>query len=580
MSLSWLRRNRRPLLRWGVFALALAGFGWTLFAWLPPEPRWVVRGPFAALGLASGGETFGTATRLPADLPRRLEPRFGVKRPKSGPAQFWDVETGREVLSVLGDGGPRWTIAFSDDGKRLGALASRSPDLGDELVSIDLVTRREARTTIEHRPESCELTISPNGALFRLDYENERQKTTPLFVYDADSLRLLKKVPDNRWPHASIADDGSTMLLYSLEQGGNTTLRRITRDGEVVTKFKGAGEWLMVSLDGNMLATEPPRADADDSEPIDSILLWELETGKPVGSIPVPAFHPRSSSGKPMRITSDSKTLIIAHGMPGPGDKVGVWDVDAAQWLGEARIEPDRVLYFPMQNAFASLGEKGAAHLDWFRARPFGKRWQRDWPGLELGRVALVPGSDRLAALTIDHARRLVRVQLLDLATGGIYFDVSTAVTDYDKWIARGARLALNEWHLEKKERNPILEFVEHRLLRVFFASLSPAEGTPTTTRVFDVEAGTELCRIDLPEADVYDFTPDGRLLFLYQTAGSSGEATLSCYDVPQRRSWAWIVGIPLTVGLSAVSLRAGWRRLRRSSAPTVDAAAPKIGPP
>jgi hypothetical protein len=144
----------------------------------------------------------------------------------------------------------------------------------------------------------------------------------------------------------------------------------------------------------------------------------------------------------------------------------------------------------------------------------------------------------------------------------------------------RGTRLALNEWHLTERKRSPFWEFVEHRLLSLFFASMSRAEGTPTTTRAFDVEAGTQLCRIDLPEADVYDFTPDGRSLFLYQTAGSTGEATLSCYDVPQRRSWVWIVGIPLTVGLSAVPLRAGWRRLRRSSAPTVDAAVPKVGPP
>ncbi len=108
MSLSWLRGNRGPLLRWGLFMLALAGVGWALHARLPPVPRWVLYGSFIPEGLTLDGKLFITQTVAVEDRPNsNRSPSFPSALPKGGPVRFWDVETGQEVNSVLGETGPR-----------------------------------------------------------------------------------------------------------------------------------------------------------------------------------------------------------------------------------------------------------------------------------------------------------------------------------------------------------------------------------------------------------------------------------------------------------------------------------------
>src|SRR5207253_1507671 len=154
---------------------------------------WVVRGAIAPMGLSRNGETYCTAVQAAAELPSSFRsPMFPFTMPKSGPVQVWDVETGREVLSVLGETVPKWRVALAPNGKRLIALAERSDQpVEDELLTIDLTTGQEKRTTIAARTEQWQVHFSPQNDLVLLENWRASEKDADLHLYDANSLRHL-----------------------------------------------------------------------------------------------------------------------------------------------------------------------------------------------------------------------------------------------------------------------------------------------------------------------------------------------------------------------------------------------------
>lgn len=77
-----------------------------------------------------------------------------------------------------------------------------------------------------------------------------------------------------------------------------------------------------------------------------------------------------------------------------------------------------------------------------------------------------------------------------------------------------------------------------------------------TTTHVFAIVSGEEIFRHDASGRVWVDLTPDGRSLVLHQDDPEGREATMSCYDVPLRRSWVRIAGIPLKFAVLVVTLR------------------------
>src|SRR5437773_2306561 len=104
------------IIGWSLLLALLFALGGTLYVWLPPQPRWVMRGSFYAEGLAPDGKTFRTVAVRPEDAPRRFHSPMSPRGPKGIAAQLWDVETGREVFGGLGNSGLRWEVAFSKEG--------------------------------------------------------------------------------------------------------------------------------------------------------------------------------------------------------------------------------------------------------------------------------------------------------------------------------------------------------------------------------------------------------------------------------------------------------------------------------
>src|SRR5947209_9670112 len=84
-------RNRR-VLGWSLFALLLAGTGWALDTWLPPEPRWIDVGYCYDAAFSADGRQVLTVSWAPNTLDDPC-----------GPVQVRDAATGRTMLRFASD---------------------------------------------------------------------------------------------------------------------------------------------------------------------------------------------------------------------------------------------------------------------------------------------------------------------------------------------------------------------------------------------------------------------------------------------------------------------------------------------
>jgi hypothetical protein len=257
---SSLWRSPWPLLRASLFVAALGGLGWGLYAWLPPEPRWTLRGPYRAHGFASDGSIVITE---------------GLD---DGSIQCWDACTGREVRRVFAGAGRLQSTAFSDDRRCVAAWTASSE--GQQLWWADLSTGEENHATIPVDAERWCVELSPRGGLILLEERSDdwpkptgRPKLRKL-LFDAPSLRPLSnnttlESADTQW-----ANDIDALLVYDVHADeGNSSLRRITADGETIATLDGAGYWNTITADGRTLITTELQWD-DEVDP--ALLLWDL----------------------------------------------------------------------------------------------------------------------------------------------------------------------------------------------------------------------------------------------------------------------------------------------------------------
>jgi hypothetical protein len=566
--------RRGPVLGWCLFAVTLAGLGWGLYVKLPPQPRWQLRGAIAAVGLSPDGKTFRTETERVEDLPRSTRsPSSLFWWPQGGPVQFWDVETGREVSALFGESGPRWHFVFSEDGKRLVAVtATEADDIDKELHCIDLETGHAARTTIAYRARPSNVWFAPGGQLLLIkDTGPGDAPTHDLYLYDAHSLRLLMNATArNHWPTWHWSLDGEGLLIYTTDEQGNALLRRIGPAGETRVHLDEAGDWLALAPDGKTLATAPPGS--AERATVESILLWDVPTGRRRGIVPVHAFDVQERDDH-SDVFHDSHTLLVKRRLPARGDVTGAWDIETGKWLGEVQFaEPLlQIQRLPEQKAFVIRGEtvlpadgRAAAHLEWHGVRPFGKQWERDWPGSRLhGVYGLAVPHRVLVTFSTPCGLIIERTEILDAATGDTVAFIEASPEAHIQWITRGRFVAFRIAHLDPGERSPFWDFVEQHILARLWPARRRDDTPPVTTCVVDAVSGEVLARFDHSDGDLSDLSADGRLLFLYREAGPDGEAAATCYDIPPGKAWGWIIGTPLALGVLSLSLRSGYRRLR-----------------
>jgi len=79
-----------------------------------------------------------------------------------------------------------------------------------------------------------------------------------------------------------------------------------------------------------------------------------------------------------------------------------------------------------------------------------------------------------------------------------------------------------------------------------------------------------ELLRLEVGPSAEANLSPNGRAVLITEN-GKGGATSITCWDVPARRPWRWILGIPF--GLLAMMLSVGWLRRRLRLKPQATAA-------
>jgi WD40 repeat protein len=569
-----MRICNRRVLGWSLFAILLAGVALGLYVVLPPEPRWALRGRSVPAGITPDGSAWIT---LGHAIGMRDIDAFVAPETRTGPVQYRDVATGRELASVLGDRGPRWQVGFSRDRKLLAAIAPLPDDAGRaELRWLDVSAGHERRTVLERPAASWRPRISPSGALLLLEDWND--PAHGVYVYEPASLRLLAKATDPRGSRLPWAwtPDGNALYLCTTDANRNAALRRIATDGETTVLLEGAGKWLAMSPDGKTLLTWPP-------EPDDRVLVWDLPAGTRRGTI---ALNTPVVNWRDPVFAPDGRTLAITMGTDA-GDKLGLWDVDTAKWLAEVPFARDLTKPYFLTSSVLIVNED-YRRLAGYRLRPFAKLWQRDGKRLQV--VDSSVDRERLIVLAcedsrVDISHRLVessarggdRLQLIDSHTGMATLESTLDPEAAHTWFMGKNHLVVVTIHDSAGQRGVIRAFIEDRLHPLLTRNRPSDFDVSTTVRIFDMAIGTERCSISLRNAVIAGqaLSPDGQTLILYQPAHGADTGAILCYDVPPRRPWRLILAIPTALGVLALLVRTGWRRWRRRVVTTAPQGAP-----
>jgi hypothetical protein len=561
MRLRSLLLNRRTF-AWSVLGTLLIGTGWTLHAWLPPEPRWVVPGEFYPLGFSSDGTMFH------ATAVGRSESR------SDGPIHYVDVATGHIVRSLLPDA---WNVdspVFSDDGKRLALLcADPAARSGTQLFVVDIEAGTERRVEIPATTTMWLLHFSPDGDLLLLeeiDLPRKGSDGTPevmrLILHDAASLTRIaeRRALKDCWQWSA---DGHALVVYVADDGGKATLRRIRKDGEETTALDGAGNCLMMTRDGRLLLTTGP---LDQPGAGRVVRCWDVESGACRAEIP---RHAMSNFGRyypGVAVLADGQTLLIEQ-QPPDGDAVLiVWHLQENRAIASVPLEDRQILVSGNRSVFALHREAGPDQVVLYSGHGM-RMWQRDWPGEILHRIDFIPGDPVVVTATGTGMRNLTpatRLQCLDMATGAVRFEPALPPTaNAQDWLAEGQSLALIQPVARDASNGLYAKFVEPLLERLTGRG---AGVTLWRTRIFDVTAAEETFRVDDRTVHTRLFlAPDGGSVVLYDAPGN-----LTCYDVPGRTPWIRVVGIPAALGLlllGAAAARRRWRRRLSRSQPAAD---------
>jgi WD40 repeat protein len=542
MGMLW--RNRWRVARWSLFLMVLGAVGTGLYVMLPAESRWVLaEGPMGAFYVAGGhfatyASPDGTAT---------------------GPLQLWDAATGFEVDRFLNGVGPFLDSSHSDDGRRFVALVKGDNPGVLRIRGVDLEARREWQ---------CEAPVG--------------QFESALFSPHCEFVALRIKAVD--------ATERSHVIVD-------------TSSGRVVARLAGASQQIVFS--GNAVCLAAGYCDEDDLHFIRAV---DTETGK-VTVIDEARF---------LGVSPDGRWIIGDRGEDG----VWLWDMARSRWhvaLADAKAPAstrlldlngvwlaggtDFVITHYARRTFRSVGgvkvfsskgrgllysillaDRAANHGDgqsfspdsksllWHASADSGTqqwkyydvetgkpRWKR--PSEQTtSQAQFTPDSRELLLYLPEHGR----AEVVDADNGETMRTIPIAgLENPTVQLSRdGRRLVVI---------GPPPEEEPHWFIAKIEEWVAPPRGAaPLQLRAFDLQTGAAIADALIEEGDEHSLTEDARTLVTVSSErGENGivATTIRGWDVPPPKPLRWVLGAPIALGLALLSLRLGWRRLRRSAA-------------
>jgi WD40 repeat protein len=173
-------------------------------------------GPSGGVAFSPDGKRLASASGRWQGLPKGWD---GVP----GEVKVWDTQTGQELLTVKANAGPYAKLAFSPDGKRLASshrLSSSPGPTGPGEVKVwDVQTGKELLTLKGHVAEINNVAFSPDGKRLA----SSAQWTNTVQLWDAQTgqeilnlkaggeINSLAFSPDGRW---LVGDPGGVVTIW------------------------------------------------------------------------------------------------------------------------------------------------------------------------------------------------------------------------------------------------------------------------------------------------------------------------------------------------------------------------------
>lgn len=554
--------NRR-VLGWPFLALLLAGLAWGLYAQLPPAPRWTR--PFPA---------GGTAVFSPDG--ERVLVSTTAENPDGPPLQIWDVQSG-EILARFGEwaGAIRWQ-AVSPDFHRW--VAEVQADGEPRCYVVDLATGKQRQLTLDMQPAeeiAFRPQFSPDGRFIAL--------TTALPKRPHDEVSRLN----------ALVFDAATGKLQARLAGGLPRLSGFTADSQFFVHNddhhdqRSIGAWNLLQRRalapiqcGAFTASRSPHgarvAISVLPEPGDrgTISLWDLHTDR---------RQPLVGRERPWAtawFAPDGRSLVVMR--MEAGGSVEIWDVDPLRKRGTLAVARPGAPHFAPDGRHLFIMTSDAGHNPHFvvvDVQTVRVLWERTWEG-EVTDVEFTTDSAGLVFADI----RTGRVEIVDTHSGATRAQVDPLPPIANGWHAcdSGEPITGPYLLLSAVEGDPGEPGWTTRLFEWLPSGLG---GDGLARSVYAVAVvDTRDGRVRFRHCDpsfmptfghfgnkIAQLSPDGASLL---TAHQYGEQRmLACYDIPERRPLAWVVGVPLALGVTLIAIRGGWRRLRRRKRPPITGA-------
>jgi hypothetical protein len=537
MRLSTLWQYRRPLLRWGLFLLALGSVGATLYAVQPPEPRWQREDrPLAAFNTGLG----------------RIATYRSGPNGNAGPVQLLDAASGEELGSFLSDAPVFKSYAQSVDGRYLVAVVKSPQPNTWQIRGADLHELREWQADIPlERFQSA--TFSPRCDYVALD--QPQPKGVSYALVETSSGRIAERVQvaaavdrtefsrDGSWFFVTYHDEDGTHHIRAISTHtgrtstlDNATLLAVAPDGRRVIADCGEdGIWMGDVADGTWRCC-----------------LEQAESPRPqkAQALYVQALHSYHVTNLRLNLNQQAKAVRLWNAKLRLKN-TSLW----VDWLAND-IGIEGPTFSPDGRYVLWRGRQSGERAFALHEIDTGRRlWQRSWP------------TDLHGPLFTPDSRQLVlagggRMEVVDAATGVTERTAESPELHGDDLLlsAHGRTLVLSGTVAEEEPSwlwAHVLEWLPEQ-----------PDVAMRKACLIHLETGTAVREVTWEQLNDWWLTDDGRsLIAVAQLNDESGVTATVIYgwDVPRNKPLRWALGVPLGLGVTLVSVRQAWRRWRKA---------------
>jgi WD40 repeat protein len=441
--------------------------------------------------------------------------------------KVWDVEAGKETLTLRGHTGDVNSLALSPDGKRL-----FSGGWG-EIKVWDLEAGKETLTLRGHTGRVYSLAMSPDGK--RL-FSGSADQT--IKVWDLETGKETLTLHGHMRNVTSLALSWDGKRLFSGSVDATIKMWDVEAGKEILT-LRGHTDSvtsLVLSPDGKRLCS----GGWDSIRGTGEIKVWDVDAGKEALTL----------RGHTMWVTilalsPDGKRLFS-----GSGDKtIKVWDVEAGKETLTLRGHTDGVSSL----ALSSDGKRlfsGSFDLTKFNGTGEIKVWDLETgketltlrgPAGPVTSLALSPDGKRLFSGSWDYIRGTSEIKVWDLETGketltlrgpaGLIGGLALS-SDGKRLLLGSMDKTIKVWDLDAGKETLTLRGHTNGVTRL---ALSPdgkrlfSGSVDHTIKLWDLEVGRETLTLrgHAEAVTILALSPDGKRLF-----SGSGDKTIKVWDV------------------------------------------------